>query len=131
MAMVYNFRDRCLDIMGKRGYSMRRLEQETGVAYYQLQNWVDGKYPPVGLLIDIADELETTVAELLGLNDEADERLRRAVDDAKLAGCKTCRYGKSFVRDSVVCVRQGDCSEYRNKKNCWEWRGWTKEKTHE
>lgn len=128
--MVYDFKERCYEVMAQKGITTREFEDRTGVSRRNFFGWQNGKYPPVHILILIADELEVSVLELLGLNDPNVEKLRSAIADAKLSGCKTCYYGVDYGSGVAVCTRQ-DCKGGgiypREQLSCWEWRGARKE----
>lgn len=123
--MKYDFRDRLREIMARRGYTDRMLEEATGISRRAMHFWKDGKYPDVRNLIILADELQVSTDELLGL-DSGRDLLAEAFADARLAGCKTCRFAQNYTGADWVCVRQ-DYGPYPTKGlTCWEWRGYAK-----
>lgn len=126
-AVQYNFKDRMYELIEKQGLTLKEFEQRTGLNRRTFVNWTNGRYPNSSLLIDIADELQVSTDELLGLKN-ADATLAMAIDDAKLAGCKTCRYGKDFGSGVSVCINQ-ECGQFpKLELACWEWRGLVRSK---
>jgi len=114
------------ELIQKRGFTIKEFEQRCGLSRRTFVNWTNGRYPNTAILITIADELQVSIDELLGLK-AGDEMLAAAIDDAKLAGCKTCRYGKDFGSGVSVCTNQEEGNFPKLRFACWEWRGVRKE----
>lgn len=124
--MTYNFKDRLVEIMKERGYTPKQFERKSGISIRGIGGWKDGAYPRVDTLITIADELQVTLDDLVGMpNASGRAALRQAVADAKLAGCQTCKYGRVFNTGlKAVCARQGGMAYPQENLKCWVWRGW-------
>ncbi len=121
--MNYSFRSRVAEITNRRGLDLNQLLNNICVNRHTFNSWANGHYPKVEVLIAIADELQVPADELLGLT-YGKEQLQRALDDAKKAGCCTCRFGRSFNGCEYVCVRQEGEQFPRRNLSCWEWRGY-------
>lgn len=122
--MTYDFRDRLMAIMRKRGYTAPILEARTGISRRNIANWKNGHYPSVHILIQLADELEVSTDQLLGVNWN-DSMFGAALDDARRSGCVTCRHGVCFNGRDTVCTRQDDGVFPKEDLSCWDWRGWS------
>ena len=122
--MTYNFGERLMDTLHRRGLTTRVFQERTGISRRAIHYWKNGKYPPVHVLILIADELEVSTDYLLGVGD-GERLLRYALDESSRFGkCDTCQYGVSFDGRRAVCRRQDDGVFPKEDGSCWAWHGW-------
>lgn len=121
----YSFKDLLQDILSQRGMTYMDLAERIGIHPETIQQWKNGRYPQVATLISIADELQLTTDELLGLERGESDLLRAAIRDARHGGCITCVYGKCMgAALKPVCTKPHGLISPERGRRCWEWRGY-------